>query len=48
MNMRSEILVAILDSDRVASHSIQLLINNNFKAQVGAFYAAEDFIKSFS
>ena len=45
MNMRSEILVAIWDSDRVASHSIQLLINNNFKAQVGAFYAAEDFYK---
>ena len=37
--------MAILDSDSVASHSIQLLINNNFKAEVGAFYAAEDFYK---
>ena len=45
MNNSNEMVVAILDSDRVVSHSMQLLINNNFKAQVGA-YRAEDFYKN--
>jgi len=48
MNNSNEMVVAILDSDRVVSHSMQLLINNNFKAQVGAFYRAEDFYKKLS
>lgn len=43
MKTNSEIIIAIIDADRVVSHSIQLLINNNFKAHVGAFYCANDF-----
>lgn len=43
MANNNDMLVAIIDSDRIASHSVQLLINNNFNAQVGIFYSAEDF-----